>query len=425
MNIIKVKVIDSTGKVKGRAYTYKSVVDVQEGDIVVADMAGSMKRLKVVETGISQSEIKDLDYEIKLIDHIWDGVEETEDSSVELRIEKETMPQVAFNYENIKAHLVAYTTKYKHLIVTEASLKGCKAAQKEMAGLRTKLNRFRIDTKKKMSEPLEEFDRQCKELIDLIADVENPIKEGIAVYDDKRREQKRKDAAAIRLEVIAETGLNETYAKELTLLDKYGNLGAKKADVKMDLAARAQVLKEKQDKEQELKDIIVDAIAVENKRIKQQLSIEDFNHLFDAGASTKTILEEVRIRAEMIYKAENPEPEPEPEPQPQKEEPEGVGETPEVSLDPAMEVQQEELPVAAQNMIPASYNAPPMSDSQSVVETPAVQPQQAQGNGLRDDAIVSATYQCTGTYGELKQLSAWLRNSNIRYQAIDQKVIES
>lgn len=425
MNIIKVKVIDSTGKVKGRAYTYKSVVDVQEGDIVVADMAGSMKRLKVVETGISQSEIKDLDYEIKLIDHIWDGTEDLEDGSVELRIEKETMPQVAFNYENIKAHLVAYTTKYKHLIVTEASLKGCKATQKEMAGLRTKLNRFRIDTKKKMSEPLEEFDRQCKELIDLIADVENPIKEGIAVYDDKRREQKRKDAAAIRLEVIAETGLNETYAKELTLLDKYRNLGAKKADVKMDLAARAQVLKEKQDKEQELKDIIVDAIAVENKRIKQQLSIKDFNHLFDAGASTKTILEEVRMRAEMIYKAENPEPElePEPEPQPQNEEPESVCETPEAPSEPAAEVQQEKIPAATPDTI-ASYNAPPMSDTQPAAETPAIQPQQAQGNGLRDDAIVSATYQCTGTYGELKQLSAWLRNSGIRYKAVAQKVIE-
>lgn len=422
MNIIKVKLMDSAGKVKGRAYTYKSVVDVQVGDIVVADMAGSMKRLKVVETEIPQSEIEGLNYEVKLIDHIWDGTEEIEDGSVELRIEKETMPQVAFNYENIKAHLTVYTTKYRNLIVTEESLKGCKATQKEMAGLRAKLNRFRIDTKKKMSQPMEAFERQCKELIDLIADVENPIKEGIAVYDDKRREQKRKDAAAIRLEVIAETGLSEAYAKDLTLLDKYGSLGAKKADVKMDLAARAQVLKEKQDKEQELRDIIVDAITVENKRIKQQLSIENFNHLFDAGASTKIILEEVRMRAEMIYKAENPEPEPEPQLQ---EEPEVPGETSEICQKPAEVERIQEDPQKEFDPIPVSSPAESVSEMQPPAEAAVSHSQPVpQSNGLRDDAIVSATYQCTGTYGGLKQLSAWLRNSNIRYKAIDQRVIE-
>ena len=125
----------------------------------------------------------------------------------------------------------------------------------------------------------------------------------------------------------------------------------------------------------------------------------------------------------MIYKAENPEPEPEPEPQPQNEESESVCETPEASSEPAAEAQQKELS-AAQATNPASYNASLASDSQPAAETPVVQPQQAQGNGLRDDAIVSATYQCTGTYGELKQLSAWLRNSGIRSKAVEQKVIE-
>lgn len=421
MNIIKVKVIDGEGKVKGRAYTYKSVIDVKEGDIVVADMAGGMKRLKVVETGIPHSEIEGLDYEIKLIDHVWDESEEIEDGHVELRIEQETMPRVAFNYESIKAHLTAYTAKYKNLIVTESTLKGCKATQKEMAGLRAKLNRFRIDTKKKMAGPIEEFEAQCKELVAMIEDVEQPIKEGISAYDDKRRDQKRKDAAAIRLEVIEEIGLNEECAKELTLLDKYGNLGAKKADVKMDLTARARVLKEKQDKEQELREIIIDAIKVENKRNRQQLSIEDFDHLFNAGASTKTILEEVRLRAEMIYNAENPKPEPEAE---------IAHEEPEESMESAAS----EPPRRQEETVePKSASLPECVEScaafipaeQSTTDSAMTPPQPARKSlGISDDAIVSATYRCVGTYKELKELSAWLRNSRIRYEAVDQKVIE-
>lgn len=57
---------------------------------------------------------------------------------------------------------------------------------------------------------------------------------------------------------------------------------------------------------------------------------------------------------------------------------------------------------------------------------PAVTPPQParKSPGISDEAIVSATYRCVGTYKELKELSAWLRNSGIRYEAVDQKVIE-
>lgn len=422
MNIIKAKLMDGTGKAKGRAYTYKSIIDVKEGDIVVADMAGGMKRLRVVETGIPQSEIEGLDYEIKLIDHVWDGTEESEDGHVELRIETETMPEVSFNYDTIKAHLAAYTTKYENLVVTEASLKGCKATQKEMAGLRAKLNRFRIDTKKKMAGPLEEFDAQCKELTAMIEAVEKPIKDGIAKYDDKRRERKREDAAALRLEVIEETGLDEAHAKELTLLDKYGNLGAKKSDVKMDLAARARVLKEKQDKERELREIIVDAIEIENKRLKQRLSIEDFGHLFKAGASTKTILEEVRSRAEMIYNAENPKPEPEPEPEPPQEEPERIQGPGAMAASQDGPFEGEGASTSFADPSIDGGHAPAARQAMGTIE-PTPRPTQP-GNGISEGAIVSATYQCVGAYGELKRLSAWLRDSAIRYKAVEQKVLE-
>ncbi len=38
--IIKAKVLNENGKERGRAYTYKSEIEVKEGDMVIADMAG-------------------------------------------------------------------------------------------------------------------------------------------------------------------------------------------------------------------------------------------------------------------------------------------------------------------------------------------------------------------------------------------------
>lgn len=61
-----------------------------------------------------------------------------------------------------------------------------------MAGLRNKIDTYRKDVKREMLTPIDIFEYQCKELIYLIADVEKPIKEGIKVFDDKRRKRKDK-----------------------------------------------------------------------------------------------------------------------------------------------------------------------------------------------------------------------------------------
>lgn len=65
--IIKVKILDENGKSKGRAYTYKSEIDVNEGDMVMADMAGKDRNLRVVETDVDPKEIEGINFEIKTI----------------------------------------------------------------------------------------------------------------------------------------------------------------------------------------------------------------------------------------------------------------------------------------------------------------------------------------------------------------------
>ncbi len=226
----------------------------------------------------------------------------------EIKILNEVMPVIKINFEEVKTALEESLTKYENIVVTEETLSGCKVTQKELAGLRRKVDTYRKDKKKELSEPITAFENQCRELITLIEKVEQPIKDGIKVFDDEKREEKRKIAEKLITEVIESVELNEKYGARLDVSERYCNLTAKETDVKNDLEARAMALKVEQDREAELLEIIEDSIEMENERINAKMSIGDFKRLIDSNAPAKVVLAEVKQRAETIYKAENPEP---------------------------------------------------------------------------------------------------------------------
>jgi hypothetical protein len=231
----------------------------------------------------------------------------------ELTILNKTLPVIDINFEEVKKDLSEQLQQYKSLVVTEDSLSLCKANQKALAGLKGKVDTYRKDIKKTMSEPITSFEAKCKELISLIESAEQPLKDGIKVFDDKKREEKRQAALTIIAETIAKHGINEKYASQLTVLDKYTNLTAKATEVKEDIEQRAFILVGEQNRECEMLELIQDAIDTANKRIKRQLSITEFQRYIGNGMSTKDVIQAINSNAERIYEAENPKPvEPEP-----------------------------------------------------------------------------------------------------------------
>ena len=224
----------------------------------------------------------------------------------DIRIIQESLPVIKINFDEMKSALTETLKNYQGIIVTEESLSSCKATQKELAGVRNKIDTYRKDKKKLLSKPITAFEEQCKELISLVEQAEQPIKQGISVFDDMKREEKRNTALKLIQEVIAEQELNEKYGSQLTVTDKYCNLTAKEKEVKDDLISRAITLKVEQDREAELIDIIKDAIESENKKINTKLSFTDFQRYVDRGVATKEILQEIKSRADTIYRAENP-----------------------------------------------------------------------------------------------------------------------
>lgn len=231
-------------------------------------------------------------------------------SNLNLNITEQQLPIIAFNFEEIKEAVKMILADYSGLIVTEDNLSLCKQNQKDLAGMRVKIDTYRKDTKKEMAKPIDEFENKCKELVKLVEDAEKPLKEGIQVFDDKKREEKRQAALGIIKAAIEEHGLKPKYSDQLTVADKYCNLSAKASDIRDDVEQRVFILLQEQQKEEEMLELIQDAIDNANKTIKAQMQFSDFQRLLDRGMSTKDVIAEINHRAEQIRKAENPPPEP-------------------------------------------------------------------------------------------------------------------
>ena len=372
---VKVKIIDADGNEKGRAYTYESDIDVAEGDKVVANMAGTDKVLKVVGYA-DLSEIENAQFEIKKIKYVYTGEADSDgvlpEKPLDISIEEESLPVIRINFDVLKSELTERLKNYAGIIVTEKTLQGCKATQKELAGLRTKIDAYRKDKKKALSAPITFFEDQCKELIGLIEKAEEPLKEGIKKFDDLKRNGKRDIAIKIIAEVAESVGLLPKYAERIEISERYCNLTATEADVRSDVQSKAMALKVEQDREAELMEIIRDSIDAENKRIESKLKFEDFKRLIDRGVPAKDILAEVKASADRIFKAEHPEPRPIPEP---------IAETPAIE---------------------------PKNDP---VSAPIVE---------QDETTYFAVYRITGDKNDLLGVSQYLKTNGITYKVLEQ-----
>lgn len=229
----------------------------------------------------------------------------------ELEVIKQ-LPVLNANFEDVKASLTETLNKYKGIIVTEDGLKDCKATQKELSSLRVKIDNYRKTIKKEVLVPVTEFEGKCKELEALIVEVEKPIKEGINVFDNLRREEKKTKAMEFIAEAIESHQLKDKYARQLNVLDKYFALTGSVKAVKEDIEVRAESLKIQQDSEEreleQLKASIDMYVTTFNEDINLKLKSEDFYKYVEKGHNITSITSLIKEQHDKIKEAENPKP---------------------------------------------------------------------------------------------------------------------
>jgi len=194
---------------------------------------------------------------------------------VDIKLDKQ-LPVVQMNFIEVKASLIAGAEKYRGILVTEESLKDCKIMQKELSKTKTILDAYRKTIKKEMIVPITKFEEQCKSLIELVAEVEAPIKEAILVFDNEARETKRVMAQEHIDKLATDLLLNDKYSSRLIVSSEYLNVSMSVKKVKEDIEARAFILQQEQNQEIENIQIIKNTIETVNKGIDAKISFEDF-----------------------------------------------------------------------------------------------------------------------------------------------------
>ena len=100
------------------------------------------------------------------------------------------------NFQELKEKLTVVLSHYQNVVYTEAMLRDAKSDKTELARLRKDIDDQRKKIKKAYHAPYEEFEAKVKELIDLIDDPLEKIKEFVAEMEEREKQAKRTEIEA-------------------------------------------------------------------------------------------------------------------------------------------------------------------------------------------------------------------------------------
>lgn len=207
---------------------------------------------------------------------------------------------INFNFDDVKRALQEYSEKYKDLVVTEENEKEMVNVKNELGRLEKEIDKYRLDNKKIMEKPIKEFEEKCKDLIEVLKNVSNPIREQLNLFEENRKKQKEEEVKILVENMIDKYGLEDKYAAQLTIDSKYLNKGQKENDTIKDLEQRAELLKNSQNQEKQLQKIKEERIdfiqkTIENKNKDLNLNLKISNFMFLVDKELTEIMEEIEL----------------------------------------------------------------------------------------------------------------------------------
>ena len=144
--------------------------------------------------------------------------------------------QVEFNADELKAELVPKLAYYKSLVVTEDAIRQAKTDRASLNKLRAAIDGRRKEVKAACLAPYEQFERQCREIIELIDEPILAIDTQIKAFDQKEQEEKY-----ARLEAYFRScmvGVEIPITLDKILNPKWTNKSMKEDTLKKEIAAK-------------------------------------------------------------------------------------------------------------------------------------------------------------------------------------------
>ena len=142
---------------------------------------------------------------------------------------------VTTNFEDVKKNLQIITEKYIGLVVTDQNQKDMEKTLREVVSLRTSIQKFEINGKRKLRKPVDQFADACKELLKIVNEAERPLREQLDAYEARRQESVTKVILHKYEEMALDAGIREEF-RSCDILSKWMNKTAKLKDTYEDIA---------------------------------------------------------------------------------------------------------------------------------------------------------------------------------------------
>lgn len=153
----------------------------------------------------------------------------------ELQIQiSNTLGEITTNFEEIETNLKAIAADYKGIIVTEDTLKQCKKDVSELRKIIKDIEDSRKAIKKQWNVPYIQFEEKCKQLESVIEEPIEEINNQVAVFEQKRIEEKQSHLHDLYNECIGEYSDYLTF--EAVKKPQWDNATYSDKDVKFDVS---------------------------------------------------------------------------------------------------------------------------------------------------------------------------------------------
>lgn len=217
---------------------------------------------------------------------------------------------ITTNFEDVKNNLQTITEKYKGLVVTDQNQKDMEKTLREVVFIRTSIQKFEVNGKRKLRKPVDQFAEACKELLKIVNEAERPLREQLDAYEARRQEGVTKVILHKYEEMALDAGIREEF-RSCDILSKWMNKTAKLKDTYEDIArlVSEQVTAQKQhDDLKELRNSRRELALLQIEKANRDYALatpitEDFltDELLDTSAEIikNTINEEALRRHEM------------------------------------------------------------------------------------------------------------------------------
>lgn len=142
---------------------------------------------------------------------------------------------VTTNFEDVKKNLQIITEKYKGLVVTDQNQKDMEKTLREVVSLRTSIQKFEVNGKRRLRRPMDQFAEACKELLKIVNEAERPLREQLDAYEARRQEGVTKVILHKYEEMALDAGIREEF-RSCEILSKWMNKTAKLKDIYEDIS---------------------------------------------------------------------------------------------------------------------------------------------------------------------------------------------